>query len=136
MFGLMGRIRRRAAVAILACMTLGVLSLASMSHGASQQPGTPAAAPCHASEGSPGVPADEPVPHCPQAPCQLAIPLLCCAQPAAADAGGPNLSPSPTLATRAVATDPALRPAARCAQANACVSACEPPRERSVVLQV
>jgi len=134
----MGRIRRRAAAAILTCMALGFVSLASMGHAAPNAVSSVAPAlPCHAQESAPGDgPPASPAAPCSSAPCQLAFPLLCCAQPAAADAAPPGLSPQSAIATHTHPAHAPLRPLALRAAFVARTNASDPPRERSVVLQV
>ena len=135
---IMGRIRRRAAAAILACMALGLVSLASAGHAAPRAVSSVATAlPCHAQEAAPGdaAPASPAAP-CSSAPCRLAFPLLCCAQPAAADATAPGLSCQSAIAAHTLLANVLLPPLARRAASLARTSASDPPRERSVVLQV
>jgi len=133
---------------MLAWMTLGLLASAGMGHTDPQaQPQTnPQAQPqtdrlalaaCHgAAPAQSGEPARDATPSGPELPCQWALPLLCCQQPAAADASSPGLVKLAALWLHVI--DPLfapLPPALRVAPV-ALEASTTPPLERSVVLQV
>jgi len=69
-------------------------------------------------------------------PCQWALPLLCCQQPAAADASSPGLMKLAALWVHAI--DPLFAPLPSALRATpiALETSAAPPLERSVVLQV
>lgn len=132
----MSRVRRRAAVSLLVWLALSLLASPGVGHAALQTDAAPATH-CHEAPPAPvGEPARNAAPPRPAIPCQWALPLLCCEQPAAADAGGGGIVEPPALWLRPLPpAAPAPWPASRIA-AGFLVLSLPPSLERSVVLQV
>jgi hypothetical protein len=132
----MPRIRRRAAMLLLAWMALGLFASAHAGAAARQKIGR-ATGHCHEATPPPcGEPARDASRPGPGAPCQWPIALVCCQQPMAADAATSGPVMLGVLWVRGFSPMPALL-ASRPRIVPATASMTLPPAlERSVILQV